>query len=170
MGITAKSTAQIRFPRQQTLPPTGHYTIHRDARDGAVDYDAALPPSPVPAWRDAEGKTGFGLGVGGFGEDAFGLGGGAGHAGFGLAPFGESPFGFDNELVTEHQPFTPDGRWTFGVLAVDPAGNISPVGDEDDVRLAAAPAAAQSLKATAYAADGDVLALAIGLSPDDEGA
>jgi hypothetical protein len=165
MGIQAKNTAVLRWPQQQALLPGSTYDVFRDDCNGLVDYDRRINPSPIPAWPEGEGKLGFGLGP--FGMDPFGLEGING-LGFGQGAFGLGFFGFEVVPVDHYVTPLRDGLWRFGVLAVDPAGNVSE-SVEDEAAIVGAPEPPAKIAAADYALVGDRLTLDVGLSADDEG-
>lgn len=158
----------IRWPQQQEVLLSGGYDVYRDNRDGAVDFSARINPAMLTAWPDAAGKAGDGLGEDGLGADGYGYGGigdGVGADGFGFDGFGAAFIEFTSPLLA-------DGTWSFAVVASDAAGNPAAAtdGTRAAVTLAGTPAPPASIAADDYDDGTDTLTLALGLSPDDEGA
>jgi len=165
--IAARSRAEIRFAEPQGVAPGGYYHAFRDDRDGTVvfDGDHRVTAAPIPAWRDLQGRHGFGIGP--FGSGPFGIGEAAG-PGFGNFPFGVGPFGVGGQLVSIRTPKLADGTWTFTVVSYDAAGNATtPPAAEASVALAGTPR--PPTNAAAEDDSGDVK-LTWTLSADDDGA
>lgn len=163
-SIIAKSKAKLRWPAMQSLLGGGFYEVYKDARDGVVSYTTPINPSPIEAWKDLEGKIGFGLGP--FGKGGFG--GGTGGVGFGVGMFGAGPFGVGAPTIEFVTDDLPDGTWTFAVVARDAAGNAAGSAAEDSlsqVALAGTPRPVSDLTAVADGANN--VKLTWSLSPDD---
>ena len=142
----------LRFTKRHSWPHPGTFdVVHSDGPELALP-SAPINPSPLPLWRYAWQKAGFGHGRFGLGSFGWGQGGLTG-GGFGFGRFGAGEFGYYNETVewTTPQAYR-DGLHTFGVAFTGSSGYPGWDLPEQTVLLISTPAAPKALLLNSLAA------------------
>jgi len=158
LGIIAEQSVRLTWPQEQTTPGGGYYQLYRD---GSADTENE---SPIPAWPDGHGKSGWGRGRRGrgrWGKSSGGLGWGMGRRGRGGWGRGGQNLSIDTEPIG-------DGLHSWEIFAYDGPGNESSSAASGSVAVRGEPDAPRAAVPSSY--DGTALVIAFTLSRDDEAA
>ncbi len=112
--------ALLRWPRPGSADPAATVNVYGNGGSGAIDYGTPLNDRPIAMFPDGSGRWGFGLG--GFGGDDFGRGGGR-SPGWGLGGFGVGEFGVDSAWARWLSGPLGPGAHRLAAVARDGLGN-----------------------------------------------
>lgn len=168
--INARTEVLLRWPHDQAVAADAVYHVHaNDGAGGAMEYDTAINPQPIPAWADgAEHRASWYRGD--WYNDPW-------YAGVDPTSWYRAPWYRGDwyrgaaGMVHYTTDALADGDWEFAVVAEDPAGNkTTPAAVTAEITLAGTPQPPTNLQAAAYDDGTDTLTLTWTLSTDDQAA